>query len=207
MTSQSWLSLSELELLVGSFLQTNPCEAVAEVTYCPTKEKAKEIARKYLPFDYFDYRGISPCEKEPSSVAAVVCNPNSCGLNVPAPILVYPLASERSPEELVSIIRDHEYVHARDWFNGIPINSRRKITCKNEDFFSSSAIKLMMEVRAYKHQLKTIPENLKNSYFYPVIAERYENYCRALEKMEKTTLLNYEGRAIGEFLKFLRSKR
>ncbi len=214
MTHCQSLPNSELEELIGTFLQTYPREAVAEVTYCPNKEKAEETAAKYVSRWHLSEKQKKDLWSEKrSQIAVVFCNPYTFGLKIAVPVLVYPPAVGYSQKELVSIIRDHEYVHAQDWVEGMPINSHCKITCEEEKLFSPGTIKLMMEMRAQQHQLDAMPEDWKSKKtspqhaFYREIIGRYWGYGLALERMERTTTSDYEKMVIGDFLKFLRSKR
>ncbi len=201
MTSSPWLSTSELEQLVETFLQTYPCEAVSEIAYCPTRERLRDVIGRYLLPDEVDDQIPSLQQETSRTVAITFCDPNSPGLHFPLPIIIYPPALSYRPEELISIIRDHEYIHALDWFSGIPLNTRHKITSPNKNRFSSKTIRAIMEVRAYRHQLQTIPEEWEDHSFCRTIFGEYQFWHCELEESKRTTPSTYERRAITEFLR------
>ena len=205
MISQSWLSLSQLEQLVGSFLQTYPCEAVAEVTYCPTKEKMKELVEQYLPIYGWNEEKVSAFWKkmDPRAVAFTLRNPYQLGLRIPLAIGIRSAAVSYSQEELVSIIRDHEYIHAQDWFGTIPINSRRRITLSNDERLSDKTIKAITEVRAYNHQLHQMPNEWKDKTICKAATAGYNQYYSELQQTRNITDNNYEKRLINDFLRTL----
>ena len=208
MVNHPRLSTSELEQLVGSFLQTYPCQAVAEVTYCPNKEKMKELAEKYLPIYGWNEEKVSAFweKMDPRSVAFTLRHPYQLGLRIPSAIGVRSAAISFSPEELVSIIRDHEYIHAQDWFGTIPINSRRRITLSNDERLSDKTIKAIIEVRAYKHQLQCMPQEWKDKNIRKAAIAGYIKFHSDLQQTREITDSNYEKRLISDFLRALHRK-
>ncbi len=206
MVNHFLLSTSELEKIISSFLQTYPCEAVAEVTYCPTKEKLKELVEQYLPIYGWNEEKVSAFWKkmDPQSVAFTLHHPYQLGLRIPSAIGIRSAAISFSPEELVSIIRDHEYIHAQDWFGTIPINSRRRITLSNDERLSDKTIKAITEVRAYKHQLQCMPQEWKHKNIRKAAIAGYTKFHSELEQTRNTTDNNYEKRLISDFLRTLK---
>ncbi len=208
MLNHSWLPTSQLEQLVGSFLQTYPCEAVAEVVYCPTKEKMKELADQYLPIYHWDEEKVSAYwgRIDPRSAAFTFCHPYQLGLRIPTVIGVRTAAISYTPEELVSIIRDHEYVHAQDWFGTIPINARRRITIENDHRLDPKTITAIIEVRAYNHQLDCMPDDWEDKRIHKAAIAGYTEYYSQLNQIKNTTDNNYEKRLIADFLRTVKSQ-
>ncbi len=206
MTSPPRLSTSQLEQLVGSFLQTYPCEAVAEVTYCPNKEKLGEILQQYLPVYQWNTEKVSAywVNMKPQSVAFTLCHPYQLGLRIPVAIGVRSATISYTPEELVSIIRDHEYIHAKDWFGTIPLNAWRRITLENDQRLDPKTIKTIMEVRAYKHQLDRMPDQWKNTIIRKAAIAGYAQNYLELVQTKNTTKNNYKKRLIADFLRALK---
>ncbi len=208
MVNHPWLSTAELEQIVGSFLQTYPCEAVAEVTYCPTKEKLKDLLEQYLPIYGWNEEKVSAFweRMDPRSVAFTLRHPYQLGLRIPQAIGIRSAAISFSKEELVSIIRDHEYIHAQDWFATIPINSRKRITLSNDERLSDKTIKAIIEVRAYKHQLQCMPPEWKDKNIRKAAIVGYIRFHSELQQTKNTTNNNYEKRLISDFLRTLHPK-
>lgn len=197
---------SELEEYIASFLENYPCPAVSEIIYTPNLEKFVQAVGRHVPssrqLNDFQLTLWWNLKRESRAIATCLHEDDLLGLEIPTAICVYPLAGDFSEAELLSIIRDHEYTHALDWFSGIPINSHHKITNKekNKDFFSPDTIRLMMEVRACKKQLEAMPEDWKDSNLHRMILG-YGKGCRdSLGMVVMSPKCGFEQEAVCEFL-------
>ena len=201
------LSPSELEDFITGFLQQYPCEAVAEIKYCRAEE---DFAEMYLLDDFlgdlspldisFRWRGLMIN----GAVATALLRPGEPGHRVPISLLVLPPAISYQQEELISIIRDHEYVHAQDWFVGIPISPQFRISHDEEMSLDQDIIRAVMEVRAYRSQLKAMPEELKNQLgVHLSTSSGYSVHRFLLERALQDPRSSFEEKVIREFLSAL----
>src|SRR3989344_3104104 len=121
MTDQHRWSDERLENFLQEIILEHPSEAVAEMVYCPTVEAYGAALRRHQP-DYYQNEQVVVQQWEKTrakkTVATTVSDPYRLGLHTPSLIIVYPLIKEYSPEECISLLKDHEYVHVQDWFDG-----------------------------------------------------------------------------------------
>ncbi len=191
---------------ITSFLQEFPCQAVSEIVYTPTFEIFAQMLKRQFPEDYLDELTLNLIWKIKSdeAIALTICNLDNFGKNVPLQISVFPSAANYSLDELVSIIRDHEYVHAQDWTGGIPINQNRKVTRQNVDLLLPTTVKAIMEIRAYRHQLEIIPPSLYHQRVYLAAINRYNEYHLSLLDFRYSELLpTFDKEVIEDFLQAL----
>ncbi|MBI2102249.1 hypothetical protein HYT55_00280 [Candidatus Woesearchaeota archaeon] len=195
----------ELKDYLSTFLERHPCKAVSEVVYCPTLERYAHAVREHRP------NGVVLTEEEikkhwageliRGAMAYVICDPYALGLHRPAGIFVFSAIGRFDLEEILSILRDHEYVHASDWAEGISISSKRKITLMNCENLSPDVIHYVMEVRAYENQLKSMPDNVKDRRIYRIASRNYAwNVNRLRERLKMDLPSSFERRVIREFL-------
>ena len=112
-----------------------------------------------------------------------------------------PAAVDHQPDELVSIIRDHEYVHARDWFAGIPISPQLRISEEEALLLDPNVIISVMEVRAYRHQLNVMSEELKSRFgIYLSTSSGYNAHRHRLQRALEDPRSSFEEKVIREFL-------
>ncbi|MBS3169210.1 hypothetical protein J4210_01895 [Candidatus Woesearchaeota archaeon] len=204
MAGQHRWSDEKLENFLQEMIREHPSEAVAELVYCPTLEEYGSALRRHLP-DHYQNEQVVALQwrrtKTRNQVATTVSDPYRLGLHTPSLIIVYPVVKEYSPEECISLLKDHEYVHVQDWFDGIPINATRRITAEEEPQFLKKTIIGIMKARAYRHQLAVMPEYLKEERMGRAAKQRCQEHLRALDLLLYSTLMPLERETIKLFLK------
>ncbi len=208
--SFSWNDL-KLEEFVSAFPERYHCSAVSRIVYCPTTERLVQVLREQLPSSGLEEHHLTLFWNlkitEKAAASSLRCSDDQIGLGIPTAICVYPSAANYAAEELVSIIRDHEYIHAQDWFEGIPINYEQRITQQNISRFLPDTVKAMAEVRAYKHQLDAMPEAWARREISRTAFDNYCGYKRVLENILKFPENQYELEIVREFLRSRRELR
>ncbi|MDO8555691.1 MAG: hypothetical protein Q7R96_00780 [Nanoarchaeota archaeon] len=74
------------------------------------------------------------------------------GKRIPHPIVIFPLALKMDERSLYVTLVGHEYVHAEDMSNGIPLSHGKKLTSKNIRYLDPDFVADFIELRANIHQ-------------------------------------------------------
>ncbi|MBI4152412.1 hypothetical protein HY495_01765 [Candidatus Woesearchaeota archaeon] len=183
MVSERYWTDHSLEEYLGSFLEEHPHAAVSEIVYCPTEKRFQQVLKKSFPQHVWSPQKVGLLwfrMQFAETAMSVMYDINRLGTSIPAVIVGYPPTLLVQEDELVSIIRDHEYVHASDWSAGIPINSQYRITTQNKDQLILDTINAIMEVRAYEHQLEAMPLEWKERSIFDTISSNHSRHYQFL---------------------------
>lgn len=198
----------ELEEYLTTFLERHPCEAVSEMVYCPTETQFQEAMAGNYPGKWKDTALTETWRKMHNGMTfptAAMWSP-TLGLNRKNPILIFIGAESLTEEELVDILKNHEYVHARDWARGIPINGSQRITEDNRAQIRTTVIQALMEVRAYANQLEKMSEGWEKR---PICWSAFKcssRHSSFLEETLKTPTNETERSLIQDFLLYERER-
>ncbi|MBI4152411.1 hypothetical protein HY495_01760 [Candidatus Woesearchaeota archaeon] len=204
MAERDGWSQKGLEHFIQNLAQKYPSEAVAEIAYCPTCKEYSAALERHMPERHKNAGWVAMLwekAKTKKTLATTITDPDFLGKHTPSLIVVYPEIQGYSPEECLSIIKDHAYVYAQDWFDGIPINATRRITAEEGEHFLRKTIYGILEARAYRHQLAVMPEHLKEERMGRTAKQRYQEHLRALDLLSYSILMPLERETIKLFLK------
>ncbi|MBS3169209.1 hypothetical protein J4210_01890 [Candidatus Woesearchaeota archaeon] len=205
MTTKKYWTDSVLEDYLSSFLGEHPCAAVSEIVYCRTEEHCGRALQQHLPKYAWNSDRVGlfwVMRQHTSTVATTMFDQKTMGAGTPTAIFVYPAALFVPADELVSIIRDHEYVHASDWCGGIPIDHQRRITIQNKDRLIPETINAIMEVRAYGHQLEAMPLEWAERPIFENASSNYSrNYQFLKSRLAAEDSSRFERNILRDFLK------
>lgn len=198
----------ELEEYLSTFLERHPCEAVSEIVYCSTETQFQKAMTCNYPGKWDNNALTEAWQKMHNGMtfpAAAVWSP-TLGLNRKNPILIFRGAESLKEEEFLSVLNDHEYVHARDWARGIPINGSQRITEDNRSQIKRNAIQALMEMRAYANQLEKMPDDWEGRALCRSAFKGYYRHSSFLEETLKISTNETERILIRDFLAYERER-
>lgn len=176
--------------------------------YCSTERRFQEVMASTYP-EKWDYKALTETWQkiyDGRTVPTTALWSPTLGLNRKNPIMIFIGANFLKEEEFVSVLHDHEYVHAGDWARGIPINNDQRITEDNRAQLKRGVIQALMEVRASANQLDKMSDEWEGRVLCRSAFNWYHRYSSFLEDTIKTSTNETERKLICDFLDYERER-
>jgi len=180
------------QIYLNQFLKKYPSKNVSKIIY-NKKENFKEYLKllknkeKITEKNYKDIIKSFEKNKETNIELFAFCPRGFIGRGISSKIFVNSICFQLDFEDFLSIIKDHEYIHARHIKEGIKLKNKLEISYLNQNNFNQKILLLLDESIAYSN---TIQKTIKKNNFSPQMKETIKIFKEIQKKLKKISKFN-----------------
>lgn len=176
---------------LNKFLKNNPGKGVSRLVY----DKEGQAFEKFLEglkdkgqiFEK-NYKNILKSSKEHEGIdmdLLAFCPRSNIGRGIESRIFVLPACFSLNYENFISVLVDHEYIHAKHVKEGIILKEGLEISYLNQQQFNPQVLLMIDEVIAYNNTIEKAKEKNNNSKCIKGAQDNLEEFKKNLRKIKK----------------------
>lgn len=178
---------------LNQFLKDNPEKGVSRLAYDKEGKAFERFLNVLKEKGKISKKGIknmlkSHKEHEGTDIDLLAFCPRShIGRGIESKIFVLPACFSLNYENFISVLVDHEYIHARHIKEGIRLKEGLEISYLNQQQFNPKVLLLIDEAITYNNTIKKAKEKNNNSEFTKSFYDNLEEINKNLRKIKKFT--------------------